>query len=162
MRRSSVSRVPGCRGASRSGHRWGEAGRSQGRAGVFGRSPWDRSADPRHSSLLCSTRPGELLGLKWEDVDFDRRRLHIRRAYVKGGLTTPKNGKGRFVAMPPALAELLLDLLAERRRQTLGRGWSETPDWIFPCETSGPIHPDNFSSVWLRIRRRAAKIGVRP
>jgi integrase len=70
-------------------------------------------------------RRGELLGLKWEDVDFERRRVHVRRAYVKGSITTPKSGRGRYVAMAPALASLLVDVLATRRREALGLGWPE-------------------------------------
>jgi integrase len=44
-------------------------------------------------------RRGELLGLRWEDVDFEKRRLHVRRAYVKGSPTSPKSGRERFVGM---------------------------------------------------------------
>ena len=114
--------------------------------------------------VLFSTgmRRGELLGLKWEDVDFARRRIAVRRAHVRTGMTTPKNGRGRFIAMAPALGEQLLDLLAQRRRECLQRGWADVPDWVFPSETGGLLHPDNFQRTWLRLRRRARKHGVRP
>ena len=57
-----------------------------------------REHDPRFAPLVhflfaTGARRGEALGLKWEDVDFDRGRIVIRRAYVVGQLTTPKNGK---------------------------------------------------------------------
>jgi integrase len=107
-------------------------------------------------------RRGELLGLKWEDVDFERRRIHVRRAYVKGSITTPKSGRGRYVAMAPALASLLVDVLAIRRREALGLGWPETPEWVFPSQSGGPIDQDNFERSWRRVRRRAQALGVRP
>jgi integrase len=126
-----------------------------------------REHEPRfHPALLfllsTGARRGEALGLKWSDVDFDRSRLHIRRAIVRGEETTPKNGRGRTVAMSPGLASTLLDLLGQRRAQALGRGWPETPEWVFCAETGGPLDSNNFERSWLRLRRRAHKSGVRP
>ena len=36
-------------------------------------------------------------------------------------------------------ADVLIDLLGERRREGMGRGWSEVPEWIFPSQTGGPL-----------------------
>jgi integrase len=115
-------------------------------------------------SVLFSTgiRRGELLGLKWQDVDFEQRRIHIRRAYVKGEITGPKSGKGRYVAMAPGLGSLLLDLLGSRRRQAFRKGWPEVPEWVFPSKAGKSIDVNNFERVWRRLRRRAQKRGVRP
>ncbi len=107
-------------------------------------------------------RRGELLGLKWEDVDFERLRLHVRRAYVKGHVTTPKSGRGRTIAMADPLASLLFDLLALRRREALAYGWPEVPEWVFPAQTGGLLDHDNFDRSWRRLRRRAQATGVRP
>jgi integrase len=112
--------------------------------------------------FYAGLRRGELLGLKWEDVDFDRRRIHVRRAYVKGQITTPKSGRGRYVMMAPPLASLLLDVLATRSRQMLAYVWAEVPEWVFPSRTGGPLDQDNFDRTWRRLRRRAQKRGVRP
>ncbi len=103
-----------------------------------------------------------MLGLKWEDVDFERRQIHIRRAYVKGQMTSPKSGRGRRVAMAARVGSLLLDLLGTRRREALAKGWPEIPDWVFPGETGNPIDVNNFERTWRRLRRRAQKEGVRP
>ena len=51
--------------------------------------------------LSSGCRRGELLGLKWEDVDFSTFKITIRRAISTGRVTTPKSGKGRTVEMPP-------------------------------------------------------------
>ena len=114
--------------------------------------------------LLFSTglRRGELLGLKWNDVDFEGRRLLVRRARVRNQLKVPKSGKARSVAISPALASDLLDLLAQRRSETLSKGWPDVPEWLFPSETGGPLDEHNFERTWLRLRRRARKHGVRP
>jgi len=64
--------------------------------------------------------------------------------------------------MAPALASLLVDVLATRRREGLGFGWPEPPEWVFPSHTGSPIDQDNFERSWRRVRRRAQALGVRP
>jgi integrase len=123
--------------------------------------------------LSTGVRRGEVLGLKWEDVDFERCRVTIRRAIVRGASTTPKSGKSRTVAMPPDLASALLDVLGLRREQALRWRWPDVPEWVFCAEPEriegrklegggGPIDEHNFGRAWRRVRRQAQKAGVRP
>ena len=56
----------------------------------------------------CGLRIGELLELKWEDIDFERNLLIIRRA---------KNHKQRMVPMSASLAETLKLYCARRREE---------------------------------------------
>jgi integrase len=65
--------------------------------------------EPRFADLLrfllsTGARRGEALGLRWEDVDFERSRITIRRALTKGIPVTPKSGRGRTILMPATLA----------------------------------------------------------
>ncbi len=64
--------------------------------------------------------------------------------------------------MAPELGSLLLDILAERRRECLAGCWPEVPEWVFPSITGGLWDQDNFERSWRRVRRRAQKEGVRP
>jgi len=126
-----------------------------------------RKHDPRFAPLLhfllsTGARRGEALGLKWEDVDFDRGRIVIRRAFVANQLTTPKNGKARSVGMPPMLAAELFDLVAQRRVEAMRHGWGAIPEFVFPSETGGPIHHANLERSWMRLRKKAQALGVRP
>ena len=114
--------------------------------------------------FLFSTgaRRGEMLGLKWEDVDFDRREIVIRRSITARQVTTPKSGRSRILAMPEGLAINLFDLLTDRRRQALARGWPAVPEWVF-CSTTGTAPEErNFERLWYRLRRRAQKQGILP
>jgi integrase len=56
-------------------------------------------------AITAGLRIGELLGLKWEDIDLDAETLHVRRtrSQAKSGptFTTPKNGKGRSIRLRP-------------------------------------------------------------
>jgi integrase len=64
--------------------------------------------------------------------------------------------------MPPALASALFDLIAERRRQALVRGWKDVPAWVFCSMTGGPLEERNVERSWYRVRRAAQAHGVRP
>ena len=46
-------------------------------------------------ALSTGLRRGELLGLRWQDVDLLERRLHVRQAFVRDEITTPKSRAGR-------------------------------------------------------------------
>jgi integrase len=123
--------------------------------------------EPRFEPLLnvlfaTGMRRGEALGLKWSDIDFEEGVIAIRRSITSTGLTTPKSGRSRRVAMPPGLASNLFDLLGRRRQECLARGWPEVPEWVFCSETGTQPDPRNVERVWGRVRRRAQKRGIRP
>ena len=48
-------------------------------------------------ALSTGLRRGELLGLRWQDVELLEGRLHVRQAFVCGEFTTPKSRAGRRV-----------------------------------------------------------------
>src|SRR5215469_9396241 len=70
--------------------------------------------------VFCGLRPNEALALRWQDVDFDRRILKVRRAIHRfGGIGLPKTASSeRDVDMlDPVIAEL-----EEQRARTQLRG----------------------------------------
>lgn len=71
-------------------------------------------------AVTAGLRIGELLGLRWQDVDLESAVLHVRRtkSTAKSGLvfTTPKNGKGRSIKLTQRAVEALK---AHRRLRTL-------------------------------------------
>jgi len=52
-------------------------------------------------------RKGELLGLRWEDVDLSAGRINVRQNYVKGVFGLPKSGKPREIPMGDDVIEVL-------------------------------------------------------
>lgn len=106
-------------------------------------------------------RRGELLALRWSDVDLDQRRLAVRRSLetVKGVTRTkpPKTARSaRTIALPPFVADILL---AGQRRQTeLRRGLGLTlPEdgWIFVRADGSSWEPGAFSLAFARFVKRA-------
>jgi integrase len=67
-------------------------------------------------AAMTGLRAGEILGLMIEDIDFDRKVLHIRRAAWCGRVQTVKSKSSRApLPMPDVLAEILRHYLTARR-----------------------------------------------
>jgi len=62
------------------------------------------------TAAFTGLRRGELLALRWRDVDFSGQVVRVRASYSDGALTTPKSGKVRSVPMAPDVAEALAKL----------------------------------------------------
>lgn len=62
------------------------------------------AADQQDAALFTTAaftglRLGELRGLRWSDLDFGSRLIHVRRAYVRGAFKSPKSGRVRSVPL---------------------------------------------------------------
>lgn len=109
--------------------------------------------------LLASTgmRRGEVLGLRWEDVDFELATVAVRRAWVEinghAAWSDPKTARGRRVVALDTVT--LADLRAHRAKQAeerlaLGAAY-EDGNLVF-CETNGmPLNPAVVSKRFRRI-----------
>jgi integrase len=62
------------------------------------------------TAAFMGLRMGELLALRWRDVDFPGSVIRVRSNYAGGQLTTPKSGKVRSVPMAPDVAAALARL----------------------------------------------------
>lgn len=68
-------------------------------------------------ALRTGLRQGELIGLRWQDVDLVKRRLVVRRSVVRNRVGPPKNGQERVVP----LAHDAVAALKEQRAATAMR-----------------------------------------
>src|ERR687890_108172 len=62
------------------------------------------------TAAFTGLRRGELVALRWRDVDFARRHVRVAASYTERSLTTPKSGKVRSVPLAPVVAEALARL----------------------------------------------------
>jgi integrase len=68
------------------------------------------------SAVLTGMRIGELLALRWKNVDFERKVIRVREAVYEGHVSTPKTRSGlRDVPIGPALEHALRLLNASSR-----------------------------------------------
>jgi len=104
---------------------------------------------PRYYPIfLCAARTGlrmgELLALRWEDLDFHNRIIQVNRNYTHWTLTTPKSGENRKVDMSLELAQTLKDLEIDRQLEKVTRQWNELPPWVFCNELGGLLNPNHL------------------
>ena len=82
-----------------------------------------RAAESEQDAAIFMTasfsglRMGELLALRWADVDFAAETIRVSRSYTGGNLTSPKSGLVRSLPMVEDVAQALARL-AQRERFT--------------------------------------------
>lgn len=106
--------------------------------------------------LATGLRRGELLGLKWVDIDLERGDLRVRRqiARINGEVVeVPLKTKNTYRTLP--LAEDTIDVLEAQRKKTGGS------PWVFPSPTGGPISPDSVLHMLHRVLKGAGLPRVR-
>jgi len=96
------------------------------------------------TAAFTGLRRGELLVLRWRDVDFEGQVIRVRASYADGALTTPKSGKVRSVPMAPDVAEALAKLGRRER-------WTADDDLVFAGRAG-----DHLDGRALRRRYDAA------
>ena len=113
------------------------------------------------TAVATGMRPGELLALRWQDVDLDAGVAWVRQAVqrVPGeGLVfkdTKTHRSTRPVALPPFLVAVLRDQRAaiRQRRQTAGSAWQDE-DLVFPTSQGTARDPRNFRRAFQAMLKK--------
>lgn len=88
-------------------------------------------------AAVTGVRVSELFGLKWSDVDFERRLLYVRRTYYRGNFGLPKNRTSeRVIPISPGL------LYSLQRHKARGR--QSSMDLVFPNDAGNPYEAGNL------------------
>ena len=98
-------------------------------------------------------RPGEALGLKWEDLDSAPRLLHVERAISLRELKPTKTGESRTVDLTVRLVDALGRWQAICEADALAAGGDVAP-WVFPSEARTPLEA---AAVYKRFRSLLSK-----
>jgi len=102
-------------------------------------------------ALTTGLRRGELLGLRWQDVDLDARVLSVRRSLQIGedGRWRSGDPKTKRSRRPVLLVDMAVDALMrhrerqDRERDTAGELWRD-PELVFVNTVGGLIQADDF------------------
>jgi integrase len=104
------------------------------------------------TAAFTGLRRGELLALRWRDVDFAGQVVRVRASYAERQLTTPKSGKVRSVPVAPDVAAVLA-ALGQRA------GWTGDDDLVFVGPAGTFMDGRALSRRYITAVRRA---GLRP
>jgi integrase len=122
-------------------------------------------AAPALVALFTGMRRGELLALRWKNVDLDGKVIRVRESLEEtkaGGLRFkgPKSKAGvRDITLPAVVVETLhahRKTLLERRL-LLGQGKLTGEDLVFPAWDGSPQSPNAFGAGWSKL---TAQLGV--
>ena len=106
--------------------------------------------------LTTGLRRGELLGLKWSDIDLEKGDLRVRRQIgrIDGKIIEmPLKTKNAYRTLP-----LSADAISVLKIQKCKVGNSE---WVFPSPSGGPMSPDSVLHMLHRVLKRAGLPKVR-
>ena len=105
--------------------------------------------------LATGLRRGELLGLKWTDIDWQNGIIKVRRqvARVDGQIVeAPLKTKNSYRTV--TISQQAIEVLKQQKEKT-------NDEYVFPSPTGGPISPDSVNNMLKRVLARAGIPKVR-
>lgn len=100
-------------------------------------------------AITTGMRLGEILALRWSDIDARKREIHVsyNLQQTKSGIiiNPPKTRAGkRIITVPPETMSAILSIKQDRKVETLN-------GLIFRTRTNQPISPRNIEHSWKRL-----------
>jgi integrase len=104
------------------------------------------------AAAFTGLRMGELLALRWRDVDFSARTIRVTASFTAGKLGTPKSGHGRAVPLVDEVGDSLARL-SQRGR------WTDPDDLVFGGRAGEYL---DGSALRRRYKKARDAAGLRP
>src|SRR5574337_1526779 len=103
------------------------------------------------TAVRTGLRLGELIGLRWGDLDFAGRFIEVTRQYTRGAFAPTKSGRLRLVDMSKQLCAALQAAQDSRRVELAVEGRELDPEeLVFRNRTGGPLDESNVRKRILR------------
>jgi integrase len=120
--------------------------------------------DPLYAAFVLAVtmglRRGEIVGLRWGDVDLDNRVLYVRQqTQRRQGRLYEDNPKGRRRRVVPLPAMCIAPLRWHRMRQAAakeaaGERW-QASEYVFTTRNGRPVEPRNVYRSFTRVAKDA-------
>lgn len=94
------------------------------------------------TATLTGMRMGEILAMKWEHLDWNKKIYTVKESYSPFGFDTPKTESSYRIV---ELSQALMEILREHRKTQLRIGQEpKSKGLIFCTEAGTPINPSNL------------------
>ena len=103
--------------------------------------------------LATGLRRGELLGLKWSDIDLAKGVIHVRRQVLR------QNGK--VVEAPLKTKNSYRNIAIGADTIEVLKGMEQKDEYVFPSPYGGPMSPDSVLHMLQRVLKRAGLERIR-
>lgn len=122
------------------------------------------------TALTLGLRRGEVLGLRWSDIDLDSRTLRVNQSVQRlltGADSGPKSelratetktdGSRRTIALPDSVVRALRLQRAKQAQQRLAAGseWESSHNLIFTNQAGGPLEPKVLARDYKKLLKAA-------
>ena len=105
--------------------------------------------------LATGLRRGELLGLKWKDINLKNGTIQVHRQICRiEGIVTEAPLKTKNAYRTVVIGEDAIDILKQQKKKT-------ADEYVFPSPTGGPLSPDSVLNMLHRVLERAGLPKVR-
>jgi integrase len=118
-------------------------------------------------AITTGMRTGELLGLRWADIDSERLTIAVRQTLARGDhgapvLGTPKTAKSRrVIAITPADVDVLKSHRARQAAIRLACPTWHQLDLVFCRDDGKPTHPNSLARAFARLIEAAGVPRIR-
>lgn len=113
-------------------------------------------------AVLTGMRRGEVIGLRWSDVDLTRGTITVRNNRTNAGNSIvegpPKTAAGRrTINYDQTVGGVLLEWQLRQRTEadTLGEAWDDT-GYVFTYENGQPLKPQYATRLFEKLRARTS------
>ena len=103
--------------------------------------------------LATGLRRGELLGLKWNDIDLDKGVIHVRRQVLRQN--------GEVVEAPLKTKNSYRNIAIGVDAIKVLKGMEQKDEYVFPSPFGGPMSPDSVLHMFQRVLKRAGLERIR-
>lgn len=121
-----------------------------------------------HLAAYTGARRGELLNLRWRDIDLDGKRITIKGSVgvVEGQRVegTTKSGRTRVVSIDDTTVTVLREhqKAQEAEKARVGDSWKSTDDTVFTTAWGGAIYPTTVTGLPRKLIEAHNKTATDP
>lgn len=118
-------------------------------------------------AITTGMRKGEILGLRWKDIDFEKNTLSVRQTFARAekghDFQEPKSSSGlRSIALPPGTMEALRLHKVQQAKEKLKAGSLYQDMGMVVATSHGtPVLSRNLDRTWFRLMEKAGVSRIR-